>query len=142
MENFKVYNDKMRSFKNEEINKENHLKNIEARLKFLNLLIMENYWPNNEIDPVIYLHSVLCHETSKSIDKQQFYAWLSKYCDNDLFGKINKEAILSLFINKILTNEENCRYLTINGFNVFLKVFLFTNETKGKLSYSNVLYML
>ena len=139
MLNFNLYHERAQTSKKEEIT--DHQKQLEARLKFVNLLIIKKYWSSKEINPAYYLYSVLCIDTSSLVDKNEFYQWINNYINNDyMFRNDNQDftSILDLFIKKILTNIDNCKYMNLDGFISFLKLFVIVNSSNGNINYESV----
>jgi len=138
IENFNLYYTKVKNIKIEDLKEIKHEKQIRTRIKIIDLLLLQKYWLTDEINPVLYLHSVLCNETSIPLERNLFYNWLYDYLDIENLYDIDKEAIFKLFTEKILVNKDNCRYLTVKGFKTFLKLFLIVNESNGTISTEQV----
>ena len=111
----------------EQIDDNLHEKNILNRINFLNILIRNKIWNVDYESPIDYVYQKLVLNKYNDNDEKIFYNWLQSLIKKRNIANI-EEQIFKLFTQNDLNDN-----LSIEGFELFLHVFLEMNKKENKL---------
>ena len=111
----------------EQIDNNLHEKNIQNRINFLNVLIRNKIWNVDNESPIDYVYQKLVLNKYNDNDQKIFYNWLKNLLKKRNIDNI-EEQIFHLFTENDLNNN-----LSIEGFELFLYIFIEMNKKEDKL---------
>ncbi len=117
-----------------------HYQNIKTRIDFMNHLIKEKLWSNENylVKPIDFIFHILFENGVNDEDKSEFFKWLNSNIDKlELNSEENDESLFKIFTEKI-SSSAGFTNLTLNAFHCFLKVFFEVNSKENKLQYKKL----